>query len=288
MRPGLTLAGGLAASALLLLGAFVAFEMTRPTAAGAGTPLSWEVAAPAPSLDAPALVTRPPAVVRASAAPGSRRLMAPRAQKQGLPQSEVVPLGAAVPGEARPMPARAVAATDAFRVRLEPSAQTPRGYAYADALRAALARQGAVAARRSGRVIWSVDRQLVARLDDGSRVAVVGGYGVTELSFRELTPGACRLLFGTAQGARAYLAFPGAVLQPPGVGPAAGWADSTPIMDPRALCARLGPAFDAWRRAAPIAPLDLADLDRRDISISTPGGGSASGPPASARQALFY
>src|ERR1700745_3342838 len=78
------------------------------------------------------------------------------------------------------LPARAGAAAHSFQLRLQPSPQTPRGYAYADALRAALARQGAVAARRSGQVIWSVDHQFVARLNDGSRIAITGGYGVTE------------------------------------------------------------------------------------------------------------
>jgi hypothetical protein len=287
MRPGLHLAGGLAASALLLLGAFVAFEVTRPSAAEPGTPLNGEeVTPPAPASAAPAPATRS-RVVAAAAVRRRLRLIVRKAPEKHCARPEVGPLGAAFPGEARPMPAGAVAA-DAFQVRLEPSPQTPRGYAYADALRAALARQGAVAARRSGRVIWSVDRQFVARLNDGSRIAITGGYGVTALSFRALTPDSCRLLFSASEGARAYLVFPGAVLHPPTVGPASGRADHAPVMDPRALCARLGPAFDAWRRAAPIAPPDLADLDRREVAISRPGGGSAPGRPGSVRQALFY
>ena len=271
MRPGLHVGAGLAASALLLLGAFVAFTLTRPSAAEPGAPLTWEVATPPPAPDARPPVVRAPAVRRPW-----RRPKIFRTPEKDCPRPELALLGAPVPGEARPMPARAVAAADAFQVRLEPSPQTPRGYAYADALRAALARQGAVAARRSGRVIWSVDREFVARLNDGSRIAVVGGYGVTELSFRELTSDTCRLLSGAAESAHAYLAFP------------RGWASPAPVGDPRALCARLGPAFDASRRAAPAAPLDLADLDRREVSISIPGGGSAPGRPRSARQALFY
>jgi hypothetical protein len=194
------------------------------------------------------------------------------------------------------MPARTVAATDAFRVRLEPSPQTPRGHAYADALRAALARQGAVAARPSGREIWSVNHEFVARLGDGSRIAVTGGYGVTDLSFRKLTPETCRLLFGTAEGARAYLSLPGgAVLRPPGVW-RGGWTYAAPVTDSRALCVRLGPAVEAWRRrAAPAAPLDLRDLDRRDVSIPSQGprqgDNAAPGrpkPAGAARGAVFY
>jgi len=294
MRPGLRLAGGLAASALLLLGAFVAFKATRPSAAAPGAPLDWEVESPAP---APATVSGPapaptapaarPYVVAVSAARRPpRSSVRPIVRQARCPRPVVAPLGAALPGEARPMPAGSVAATDAFRIRLEPSPRTPRGYAYADTLRAALARQGAVAARKSGRVIWSVDREFVARLRDGSRISVTGGYGVTELSFRALTPDTCRLLFGAAEGSHAYLVFPGAVLHPPSLGQAGGWAYHAPVTDSRALCARLGPAFDAWRRAAPTAPLDLADLDRRQVSISSPGGGS--GRPGSIRQALFY
>lgn len=287
MRPGLQLAGGVAASALILTGAFIAFKATRPSAAETGTPLTWEFAPLAIADPAPAPAARPP-VVRATAAPRSLRPIVRPLREKDRPRPEVGPLSRAVPGEARPMPVRAVAASDAFRVRLEPSPQTPRGYAYAHALRGALARQGAVAARRSGRVIWSVDREFVARLNDGSRVSVVGGYGVTELSFRELTPGVCRLLFGAAQGARAYLVFPGAALHPPALGQWGGWANHAMVTDPRALCARLGPAFDAWRRSAPAARRDLADLDRREVSISSPGGGPASGRPGSVRGALFY
>jgi hypothetical protein len=289
MRSELHVGVGLAACTFLLLGAVVALKLTRPSTAEPGTPVNWEVATPPP---APA--ARLP-VVRASAA---RRSLPPtvlRTLKKDRPWPEVAPLGAAVPGEARALPAEAVTAADAFQVRLEPSAQTPRGYAYADALRAALTRQGAVAARRSGKVIWSIDREFVARLNDGSRVAIIGGYGVTELSFRELTPDTCRLLIGAAEGARAYLVFPGAVLHPPNVGAAGGWANHATVKDARALCARLGPAFDAWRRAARTAPPDLVDLDRREVSISRPGGGSAPGQtgsapgqPGSVRQALFY
>lgn len=195
------------------------------------------------------------------------------------------------------MPARAVAAADAFRVRLEPSPQTPRGHAYADALPAALARQGAVAARRSGQAIWSIDHEFVARLGDGSRIAVTGGSAVTELAFRKLTPDTCKLLFGAAEGARAYLTLPGgAVLRPPGVW-RGGWAYPVTVADSRALCSRLGPAFDAWRRAAPPEPLDLHDLDRRDVSIASqsedptpgrPGPAGSVGSAGSARRAVFY
>jgi hypothetical protein len=262
MRSGLGLAAGVTAAALMLTGAFCAFiasKVSPPSAVAAEAPLSWEVAPP----PGPA---RPPLVVRASAA----RWSAPRARKRDCPAAR-----AAISDAAGPGPALAVAAADAFRVRLEPSPQTPQGYAYADAVRAALARQGAVAARPSGRVIWSVDRQFVARLDDGSHIAVVGGYGVTELSLRELTPGVCRLLFAAAEDARAYVAYPGAAPTPPDDGP-------------RALCARLRPAFDAWRRSASIGPLDLADLDRRDVVISMPGPVSALARPGPARQALFY
>lgn len=286
MRPGLQLAGGVAASALVLTGAFIAFKATRPSAAEAGTPLTWEFAPLAAPVPAPAPAAGPP--VARAAAPRSLRPIVQRPREKDCPRPEIGPLSGADPGEVRPMPVRAVAASDAFRVRLEPSPQTPRGYAYAHALRAALARQGAVAARRSGRVIWSVDREFVARLNDGSRVSVVGGYGVTELSFRALTPGVCRLLFGAAQGARAYLVFPGAALHPPVLGQWGGWASHAMVTDPRALCARLGPAFDAWRRTAPAAPLNLVDRDRREVSISSPGGGAAPGRPGSVRQALFY
>jgi hypothetical protein len=245
MRPGLPLAGGLAAFALVLGGAFVASKMIRPSSAVAGPPLTWEIAPDAR-----------PRVVHASAPRRSLRPLAPRAHDKECPPPRL------------PAATRAVTAANAFRVRLEPSPQTPRGYAYADALRAALARRGAVAARPAGRVIWAVDRQFVARLDDGAHVAVVGGYGVTELSFRQLTPDTCRLLFATAQGARASVAYPGGRIEPEG---------------PLALCARLGPAFEAWRGAAPAAPLDLADLDRRNVSISRPGGG-----PAPARRSQSY
>lgn len=275
MRPGLHLAGGVAASALFLLGAFVAVQLARPSAAEPGAPLDW---------------AGPPAAAAPAARPPLRPIIRQAPEKHD-PRPEVGPLGAAVPGEARPMPARAEAAADAFRVRLEPSPQTPRGSAYADMLRAALARQGAVAARPSGRVIWSVDREFVARLEDGSRIAVTGGYGVTELSFRKLTSDTCRLLFGTAEGARAYLALPGgAVLRPPGVW-RGGWTYPAPVTDAPTLCARLGPAFEAWRRAAPAAPLDLRDLDRRGVSIASQAGGSDPGrpePAGSARRAVFY
>lgn len=294
MRPGLQLAGGVAASVLILTGAFIAFKATGPSTAEAGTPLSWEVAPlPATAAPAPPPLVRAP-VVRAAPARRSLRPIAPHARAKHCPRPEAAArLGAAPPGEIlsgeiRSTPARAVAAADAFSVRLEPSPQTPRGFAYADAVRAALARQGVVAARRSGRVVWSVDREFVARLNDGSHVAVVGGYGVTELSFRTLTPDVCRVVLGAAEGARAYLVFPGAVLHPSSLGQWGGLAGHAPVADPRALCVRLGPAFDAWRRAAPAAPLDLADLDRREVSISSPGGGAAPGRPGSDRQALFY
>jgi hypothetical protein len=184
---------------------------------------------------------------------------------------------------------------DAFRIWLEPSGQTQRGYAYADALRAALIGHGAVAARKSGRVIWSVDREFVAQLPDTSRIAVVGGYRVTELSFRALTPDICGLLYGMAERAHAYLSLPGgAVLQTPSLGPAASWTESVRVRTPAAVCAWLGPAFNAWRRTAPAAPASLGDLDRRDISISSPDGGSALDRPEpaaagrTARQTLFY
>jgi hypothetical protein len=276
MRSGLHPAGGFAAGALLLLGVFAAFELTRPPATVPGALINWEGA---PTTPAP--VARP--LVAVSAA---RRSLPPL--EKNAPQPEVGPLGAAVPGEARPMPAGAVAAADAFRVRLEPSPQTPHGYAYADTLRAALARQGAVAARRSGRVIWSVDHEFVARLDDGARIAITGGYGVTELSFRKLTPDTCKLLFGAAEGARAYLTLPGgAVLRPPGLW-RGGWTYPVTVTDANALCARLGPAFAAWRRDAPAEPLDLHDLDRRGVSIASQGGDLDPGQPAPARQAVFY
>ena len=104
-------------------------------------------------------------------------------------------------------------------------------------------------------------------------MAVVGGYGVTGLSFRELTPQTCRALYAAADASSSYLAAPG----------------SGPVRpaSPRDLCLRLQPAFEAWRRAAPPAPLDLADLDRRQVSISgripEPSGSRAAAP-----EVLFY
>lgn len=245
------LAGGFTASALVLTGAFIAYKLSRPATAEARAPLTWEVAPPVSLPIAPAIAERSP-VARASASGWSLRPIVMHERKARCPSSE------------GPV-------ADAFQVQLEPTPETPRGYAYADALRAALAHQGAVAARPHGRVIWSVGRQFVARLDDGSRIAVLGGYGVTELSFRELTPATCRLLFGAAEGAHAYVAFPG------------GRADPASGEAPGVLCGRLGRAFEAWRgAAAPIAAVDLADLDRRDVSISRPGdraGGARAGDP---------
>ncbi len=309
MRPGLSAAGG-AGAALLTLGAFAAFAMTRPppraqTAEASGAPVRWS-APPAAAAKAPAhgslqIVLAPPhkAHPRAEAPlrPSLEAHPQPRVARRGPAAArQLRPAPArAVPALARavPAPARAVLATDVFRVRLQPSPQTPRGYAYADALRAVLARDGATAARPSGRVIWSVDREFVARLADGSHIAVAGGYGVTQLSFRELTPQTCRILFGAAEASGSYLAAPGAGrLRPPRVGAAVdGASGAEPVADARALCIRLAPAFAAWRRAARPAPLDLVDLDRRRLAISSPNGRPFAARPgalAAARQALFY
>ena len=77
MRPGLQLAGGLAASALIVAGAFLAFRMTRASdAVAAGAPLTWEVAAPA--LSAPTSAARTP-VVPAAAVHRPLRLIVRRA-----------------------------------------------------------------------------------------------------------------------------------------------------------------------------------------------------------------
>lgn len=309
MRPGLSAAGG-AGAALLTLGAFAAFAMTRPppraqTAEVSGAPVRRNAAQPA-AAKAPAqgslqIVLGPPhkahpppeAALRPShknrpQPDVARRGPAAASQVRSAPARAVPTLARAVPA-----PARAVPAADVFRVRLQPSTQTPRGYAYADALRAVLARDGATAARPSGRVIWAVDREFVARLADGSRIAVAGGYGVTQLSFRELTPQTCRLLFGAAEASGSYLAAPGAGrLQPPRVGAAADRASGAePVAGARELCLRLAPAFEAWRRAAPPAPRDLADLDRRRLAISSPDVRPFPAQPgslAAARRSLFY
>lgn len=309
MRPGLSAAGG-AGAALLTFGAFAAFAMTRPpphaqTAEVSGAPVRWSAARPgaaeSPARGSLRIVLAPPhkahprgeAALRPSREPRPQPRLALRAPP-GASQIRPAP-ARAVPALARavPAPARAVLAPNVFRVRLQPSPQTPRGYAYADALRAVLARDGATAARPSGRVIWSVDREFVARLADGSRIAVAGGYGVTQLSFRELTPQTCRILFGAAEASGSYLAVPGAGrLEPPRVGAGGDRASGTePVADARELCVRLAPAFEAWRRAAPPAPRDLADLDRRRLAISSPElrpFPARPGSLAAARRTLFY
>jgi hypothetical protein len=156
-----------------------------------------------------------------------------------------------------------------FEVWLKASPWTPRGYAYADAMRAALARAGAAPARGPGRVVWAAGRRFTVRLPDGSSLAIAGGPGVTQVAFRTLTPGVCDTLFAMGQAAQTVVAAPAE----------GGRFAAVPAFSPFELCERLAPAFSAWRRSAPPRPLDLRDLDRRPRSAARADTG---------RKALFY
>jgi hypothetical protein len=156
-----------------------------------------------------------------------------------------------------------------FSLWLRPTAETPDRAAVQRDLEAAF--RAADASTNHRRFVRTGYRS-VARTHGGTALVAIGGKRQVMLELRALDPGVCELAYALAT--RSHLVIhmgqgDYATLTPPGVvadNDKQAWRVA-PVTSAADLCLMLAPSFAEWRAHTVGLPLDLRDLDNRQMAL---------------------